>query len=97
MTANLIQRRVFYRTKDGQADYRFSFEQMVDGAWRAYIENQPCYGTRDTGAHPTHRLSDGDRKYVCWTTALRSEQEARRVAALWADSTQEYIRTGVRF
>lgn len=95
-TARTI-RRVFYRTKDGQADYLFSFEQLSNGTWRAYIESQPSYGPCDTGAHPTHRLTDGNRKYVCWTTELQTEEAARQVAALWADATQEYIRTGKRF
>lgn len=89
--------RSYYRTKDGKADYYFSFEQEADGEWRAYILSQPGYGPRDTGAHPTHRLRSGGRYYVCWDHPLRSEREARQVAALWADKTQEYIRTGSRF
>jgi len=92
-----VARRIFYRTKDGLADYKFSFEQQRDGTWRVYIEDQPSYGIRDTGAHPTHRLSDGERKYICWTLPLPTEQAARQVAAMWADATQEYIRTGKRF
>ena len=91
------KKRVFYRTKDGRADYRFSFEQLRNGTWRVYIENQPSYGGRDTGAHPTHRLTDGTRKYICWTHELQTEEAARQVAARWADATQEYIRTGKRF
>jgi hypothetical protein len=87
----------YYRTRDGRADYRFSFERQSDGTWRAYILSQPSYGGRDTGAHPTHRLSDGGRKYVCWDRALRSAEEAQSVAAKWADATQKYIATGQRF
>jgi hypothetical protein len=85
----------YYRTKDGQADYCFSFERQRDGTWRAYILAQPDYRGRDTSAQATHRLSDGSRRYVCWTNPLRSEEEARQVAALWADCTQQYIRSGV--
>ncbi|NTW99429.1 MAG: hypothetical protein HGB35_05790 [Geobacteraceae bacterium] len=87
----------FYRTSDGLADYGFSFEKQADGIWRAYIDNQPSYQGRNTDAHSTHRLSDGARKYVCWTSPLRSLEEARQVAALWADKTQQYIRTGNSF
>ena len=86
-----------YRTRDGKADYRFSFEQQGDDSWRAYILSQPSYQGREEGAHPTHRLSDGGRKYVCWNTGLKSLAQAKQVAALWADSTQTYIRTGTRF
>jgi hypothetical protein len=88
---------VYYRTSDGQADYKFSFEEQSDGTWRAYIENQPSYCGRATEASITHRLSDGDRKYVCWSKPLDSLESAKKVAALWADGTQKYIRTGIGF
>jgi len=89
--------RTKYRTSDGAADYSFLFEEQYDGTWRAYIEGQPSYRGRATDAHSTHRLSEGGRQYVCWTTALHSLGEAKQVAALWADKTQQYIRTGNRF
>lgn len=90
--------KVWYRTKDGQADYQFDIvRDWSNGEYRAYIEHQPSYGDRDTGPHPTHRLSAGGRHYVCWTEPLRSEADARSVASTWADATQEYIRTGRRF
>jgi hypothetical protein len=88
---------VYYRTRDGKADYGFSFEREAGGVWRAYIVSGPPYGTRCSGLHETHRLKEGSRYYVCWTDALESEDAARQVAALWADATQEYIRTGTRF
>lgn len=89
--------RSSYRTKDGRADYRFSYERQSDGTWRAYILNQPGYGGRDEGAHPTHRLSDGTRKYVCWSAPISTFEQAKKVSALWADATQGYIRSGKRF
>lgn len=90
--------KIWYRTKDGLADYQFDIVSIgSSGEYRAYIEQQPSYGNRDTGAHPTHRLSESGRHYVCWTQSLRSEADARSIAALWADATQEYIRTGRRF
>lgn len=87
----------YYRTSDGAADYRFSFEEQYDGSWRAYIEEQPSYRGRSSDAHSTHRLTDGRRSYVCWTNPLRSLAEAKQVAALWADKTQQYIRSGSGF
>ncbi|MBK7670561.1 MAG: hypothetical protein IPJ24_04070 [bacterium] len=87
----------YYRTSDGATDYCFSFEEQSGGTWRAYIEAQPSYGNRAEGAHETHRLSDNGRRYVCWTTALSSLEQAKQVAALWADKTQQYVRTGERF
>ena len=89
--------RTTYRTSDGNADYSFLFEEQADGSWRAYIETQPSYRGRATDAHSTHRLSAGSRQYVCWTSPLGSLEDAKRVAALWADKTQDYIRTGAGF
>jgi hypothetical protein len=88
---------VKYRTKDGRADYGFSFEQLSDGSWRAYIENQPSYGGRDDSGHATHRLSDGSRQFVCWTDPVWSLDGIKQIAAKWADATQQYIQTGRRF
>lgn len=89
--------RLSYRTKDAKADYSFSYERQSDSTWRAYIVSQPGYGSRDEGAHPTHRLSDGSRKFVCWSAPIPSLDQAKQVSALWADATQEYIRSGKRF
>jgi hypothetical protein len=86
-----------YRTKDGLADYEFSFERQWNGEWRAYIVSQPSYRGRDTSLHATHRLRDGNRNYVCWTKPLWSQQDLKQVVAIWADSTQQYIRDGTRF
>jgi hypothetical protein len=91
------QYRIAYRTSDGRADYYFSFEEQPDGSWLAFIEHQPSYGNRNTGGPATHRLTDGSRLFVCWTEQLWTLEEAMGVAALWADKTQEYIRTGRRF
>jgi hypothetical protein len=88
-----------YRSSDGKADYRFSFEEQPNRTWRAYILEQPSYGNRASDGHSTHRFSDEERKmtYVCWTNPFRSLDEAKKVAAIWADKTQEYIRTGSKF
>ena len=53
----------------------------------------PSYRSLDTSLHTTHRLTDNGRYYVCWTQPLSSEADARKVAKLWADLTQEYIKT----
>jgi hypothetical protein len=89
--------RTYYRTRDAQADYRFSIERQRNGTYRAYICSQPSYGPRGTAAHETHRLTAGGRHYICWNRPIDTEEEAQSVAALWADATQEYIKTGRRF
>ncbi|MDA1231856.1 MAG: hypothetical protein O2856_13875 [Planctomycetota bacterium] len=83
-----------YRTKDNEQDYEFSFEEQSDSSWRAYIVRQPSYDGRPDGSHPTHRLSDGGRPYVCWDRPVRTLAEMKAVAALWADCTQNYRKTG---
>ena len=88
---------VYYRTQDGRADYGFSVERQSNGTYRPYITSQPGYAGRADDPHSTHRNSDGDRKYVCWTHALPSEGEAQQVAAKWADATQQYIGMGRKF
>ena len=91
---NLLRSK--YRTKDGTFDYQFLFEEQMNGTWLAYIERQPPYRGRSEGANETHRLTSSDgRKYICWTNPPQSLEGMRTVAALWADSTQTYIRTGV--
>ena len=87
-----------YRTDDGTGtDYRFSFEKQRNGGWRVYIERQPGYGGRADDTITTHRLSDGRRKYVCWSRRIDTFEQAKGVARAWADATQRYIRDGTRF
>jgi hypothetical protein len=83
----------YYRTKDGQADYGFSFEEQSDRTWMVYIVNQPPYDGRDDGLAATGRSFDGARHSVVAPT-LETEHEARFAAARWADATQEYITHG---
>jgi hypothetical protein len=87
---------IYYRTKDGSFDYGFVFN-CLGNSFRVYIVKQPSYGSRDTGAHPTHRLFDNGYPYVCWDGVLKTEADAKNVAKLWAECTQEYIRSGKRF
>lgn len=91
--------RLYYRTQDGRADYGFEFKTMPDGTERAYIFSQPSYQDRDESPHPTHRLTDASNgsQYVCWDSPVRSRSDVKNIAKLWADCTQEYIKTGKRF
>lgn len=88
---------LYYRTEDGGADYGFSFEIQSNGTWRVYIESQPSYRGRATDAHSTHRLSDNGSMFICWDRPISTYKAAKNIAALWANKTQEYIRTGRRF
>lgn len=93
-------RRVKYRTQDNLEDYEFAFKEMRNGSWRAYILKQPSYQGRNTNGEITHRhtsLTGPSRHYICWTGKLKSESQARKVAAQWADATQLYIKNGKTF
>lgn len=89
----------YYATSDGMSthDYQFEFCELSNGTWRVYILRQPDYCGRADDAHSTHRLTDAQGRYICWSTPIRTADEAMSVAAAWADATQRYRRTGARF
>ena len=76
----------------------FSLER-VGGVVRIYIAEQPSYGPREDGLLVTHRLADGDRRFIC--IKVRNEPVDGREAATWliywAEATAKYILTGQRF
>lgn len=86
-------RDVYYRAHPTRRDYKFTFRWVHD-SWRVYIENPPNYRSRPTSQVATHRLTDRHGDYICWTTPLVTLSAAQGVAALWADSTENYIATG---
>jgi len=87
------QALLYYRTQDGQQDYQFEFARLA-GGWRIYIISQPGYSGHNESSHATHRLRDQRGQYVCWSGSIESLDDAKRVAALWADCTQQYRSTG---
>lgn len=90
-----MTRGVVHYRADGGVDYTFRFAWLAQPqCWRVYIEHQPAYQGRNSSAHATHRLGLPNQPYVCWTDPLRTYEQARAVAALWADATQRYIATG---
>ena len=89
--------RAYYRSRDGGADYIFSFELQSNGRWRVYIEQQPSYRGRSTDTHSTHRVSNGRCKSISPRRSPRTLDEAKREAAFWAEKTEQYIHTGRRF
>ena len=91
------KKRSYYQTYDKTANYLFSFEEQRNGTWRVYVLQQPSYQSRATNNHAIHMLSDGSKQYICWDSPIQTFSEATRVAALWAEKTIEYIRTGKSF
>jgi hypothetical protein len=41
-----------------------------------------------------HVLHDSQGPHICWSTAIRSMAAAKTVAAMWAEATLVYQRTG---
>ncbi len=88
-----------YRTEDGQDYFDFDVVRLPDDSLRAYITDMPSYGSRDAGAHPTHRYYDSSsfRHYVCFDDKVYQEEDMLAVMKYWAEETQHYIRTGMPF
>jgi len=89
----------WYRTEDGRDYFTFDVIRLPDNTLRAYIDDQPDYGSRPTGLHETHRYYDtgSQRHYICFDGKLYSEQDMLAVMKYWAEETQHYIRTGTPF
>jgi hypothetical protein len=73
--------------------YVFSYE-FAGGTWRIYIQSQPDYCGRASDGASTHRYGVGSRPYICWSKPLGSLREARAVAALWVECTEQYVLSG---
>jgi hypothetical protein len=86
-------RHIRYRAWPTKRDYSFTFEHL-EGGWRVYLDSSPDYHGRPSGSLESHRLDIGGRPYICWDRTLSTISEAQAVAALWADSTENYIATG---
>ncbi len=76
--------------------YKFNYKK-VGTSWRAYIVRMPSLRGRDSSAHITHRLRDGDKYYVCWNRPVYSLKDIQTISRVWANNIQEYIATGRRF
>jgi len=83
-----------YRTKDGLVVHEFDFVDMPNGTYRIYLLTTLDYRERSTSSSRTHRLTDGNRRYICWDAPIRSLADAKVIASEWADRTQEYIKSG---
>lgn len=86
---------VRYRTGATGRVFTFTFAFVREAqSWRAYIQNAPAYDGRPEDGTSTHRLLDLHGPYVCWNSPVRTLPECRAVAALWAESTENYLATG---
>jgi hypothetical protein len=88
-----------YKTKL-ETKFRFGFELRDKSGEKNFviiILDQPGYGERESNIHTTHRINEGDSHLVCWVGPVPTLEDAKIVAALWADFTERYIMTGQPF
>ena len=81
-------RTLTYRSTDGTAFFRFRFALRGNDV-RIYILEFP---NPSTGS--CHVLHDNNGPYICWSQAIPSMAAAKSVAAMWAEATLVYQRTG---
>ena len=79
---------LIYRSRDGRAFFRFRLTPLGADI-RIHILVFPNLSTGSC-----HVLHDSDGPYICWSGAIRSTAAAKTVAAMWAEATLVYQRTG---
>ena len=88
--------RLLYRDIDDCMTFDFVFFDLGlrTESWRIYIIKNIDYGNRPSDGPSTPRLKDEDEtyEYICWDGELMSLEDAKQVAAVWADCTSRYIR-----
>ena len=86
-----------YRTSDGRVMIEFLFANRGPAlGWRIYIVTDIDYGSRLASDHDTHshRIESDTYKTISWIGKISTLDQAKAVAALWADATSEYIFCG---
>jgi len=80
--------------------FRFGFElrEQPDGNnFTIQILAQPGYGGRTDDLITTHRVREGEKIFIDWVGPVPTLEDAKMVAACWADLTEVYIATGKKF
>jgi len=88
---NEDSRVVTYRSRDGSAFFRFRFTALGSDI-RIHILEFP-----NPNIGSCHVLHDNQGSYICWSGAISSMPAARAVAAMWAEASLVYQRTGRAF
>lgn len=80
-----------YRSRDGGSFFRFRFT-LLGNDIRIHILEFP-----NPQGGSCHVLHDSRGPYICWSSTISSMPAARAVAAMWAEATLIYRRTGRTF
>lgn len=87
-----------YITNSGMR-FKFGFEEQNDPEPRfnLIILEQPAYAGRDESLLPSRRRRQGEKFLIDWNGPTPTLDDAKIVAACWADLTERYISEGVPF
>jgi hypothetical protein len=80
-----------YRTTNGTRDYTFRFQHDGNQNFRIFVEG----GTE--GLTAPHLISSLEGNYICWTHAIQSYEDAKAIAAKWAEAVEHFRKTGQSF
>lgn len=94
--SGLFMATSFYRLKDGSGDYQFRFEEASKGSFQIYILHTPR-GKNGPDAGSPHVLHDEDASYICWSVPIEDYDDAKKIAAMWAEATETWHKTGKVF
>ena len=84
-----------YRTSDGSMYIEFGFCKLgLLSGWKIYILEDIDYEAQNSSYHATHRIrySDDVRECICWTSKIRTFEDAKAIAKLWGDTTARYVK-----
>ena len=84
-----------YETRLGTL-FKFGFEEENAG-FIIHILEQPAYGNRADDLVSTHRLTTSNGHRLCWTEKIKTLKDAKNIAGVWSDLTENYILTGEKF
>ena len=84
-----------YTTVDRRHYFKFNLVKKGSEI-RIYIVEQPSYGSRNSGGHPTHRLEDSKGDYICIQSSSTPTNIPHALTWLvhWSERTGRYIDTG---
>jgi hypothetical protein len=82
-----------YRTRGRLADYGLSIKFQPNIDWRVYIIFQPFHHDDNGSLHLHYRsIGHNGSRYIDWPGKLNSLAEAKKVAGLWVELIQHYLR-----
>ena len=85
---------LIYKCGTEDLDVEFVFWDRGDQGWRIYIITDIDYGIRGDSPHAAHWLKEPHEtyRYICWDQKIPTIEDAKCIAAIWAETTARYIK-----